>query len=74
MAVSLETPRSIKFFGVLFFVDIMFYVYINHSITFDKYYIGQTQDFNKRIDLHNNGLVKSTKPYIPWINVCLTPQ
>ncbi|MFK8037914.1 MAG: GIY-YIG nuclease family protein [Crocinitomicaceae bacterium] len=27
----------------------MFFVYINYSQQFDKYYIGQTKDFNKRI-------------------------
>jgi putative endonuclease len=49
----------------------MFYIYINYSEAFDKYYIGQTQNFNKRIKLHNGGFVKSTKPYLPWKNVCL---
>ena len=46
-------------------------VYINYSEKFDKYYIGQTQDFPSRIILHNQGLVKSTSPYVPWTNVLL---
>lgn len=44
-------------------------VYINYSEAFDKYYIGQTEHFDSRLLLHNAGLVKSTKPYLPWINV-----
>jgi putative endonuclease len=49
----------------------MYYVYINYSEKFDKYYIGQTENHLKRIVLHNNGNVLSTKPYIPWTNVLL---
>ena len=44
-------------------------VYINYSEAFDKYYIGQTANFESRLLIHNSGLVKSTKPYMPWINV-----
>jgi putative endonuclease len=46
----------------------MNYVYINYSEKFDKFYIGQTNDFESRLKLHNLGLVTSTKPYAPWIN------
>ncbi len=46
-----------------------FIVYINYSEAFDTYYIGQTVNFDSRLLLHNAGLVKSTKPYLPWINV-----
>ncbi len=46
-------------------------VYINYSEKFDKYYIGQTENFKSRLLLHNSGLVQSTKPYIPWVNVLL---
>nr|WP_294860652.1 GIY-YIG nuclease family protein [uncultured Fluviicola sp.] len=49
----------------------IYYVYINYSEKFDKYYIGQTENFESRILLHNSGLVKSTSPYVPWINVLL---
>lgn len=47
----------------------MFYVYINYSEKFDKFYVGQTENFEARLKLHNSGLVKSTKPYTPWKNV-----
>lgn len=46
-------------------------VYINYSENFDKYYIGQTENFDSRILIHNAGLVKSTSPYIPWVNILL---
>lgn len=46
-------------------------VYINYSENFDKYYIGQTENFESRILIHNTGLVKSTSPYIPWVNILL---
>lgn len=46
-------------------------VYINYSEKFDKYYIGQTENIESRLLLHNSGLVKSTSPYIPWVNVLL---
>ncbi len=46
-------------------------VYINYSKKFDKYYIGQTENFESRLHLHNSGLVNSTKPYLPWENVLL---
>jgi len=43
-----------------------YYVYILFSQTRLKYYVGQTQDFEKRIKRHNKGLVLSTKGGIPW--------
>ena len=46
-------------------------VYINYSKKFDKYYIGQTVNFESRLLLHNSGMVSSTKSYLPWINVLL---
>jgi putative endonuclease len=41
-------------------------VYIIFSPIRQKYYIGQTEDFGKRIERHNNGGVPSTKSGIPW--------
>ena len=48
-----------------------YFIYINYSEEFDKYYIGQTENFQNRLKLHNSGLVKSTSPYIPWNNLLL---
>ncbi len=50
-------------------------VYILYSELKSKYYVGQTQDFGKRLLRHNSGYVKSTKSGIPWkvvINIEVT--
>ena len=44
----------------------MFYTYILYSNYFDKFYIGQSSDLDKRFSRHQNGYVKSTKPFRPW--------
>ena len=44
----------------------MMVVYILYSPSFDRYYIGQTQDFQKRIERHNAGTETATSPYLPW--------
>jgi len=41
-------------------------VYILKSLKNNRYYIGQTQNLNKRIKEHNSGKSKSTKFGIPW--------
>jgi len=43
-----------------------YYVYILFSQTKLRYYVGQTQDFEKRLQRHNKGLVLSTKGGKPW--------
>ncbi|MBK7310651.1 MAG: GIY-YIG nuclease family protein [Bacteroidia bacterium] len=45
----------------------MFFVYILFSKKFDKYYVGQTNDFTNRLKRHNDGYDGFTKPYRPWI-------
>jgi putative endonuclease len=47
------------------------YVYIIYSVRFDRYYVGQTEDFPLKLQYHNNGFNKSTSPYAPWILKCL---
>ena len=42
-------------------------VYVIYSKLFDQIYIGQTKNIESRLERHNIGLVKSTKPYLPWI-------
>ena len=39
----------------------MYYVYVLQSRVDMKFYIGYTKDLIKRIKVHNNGLVSSTK-------------
>jgi putative endonuclease len=54
----------------------MYYVYILKSIKFNRFYVGQTQDLEKRIEYHNSSHSKWTKRYQPWKIVyyeeCLT--
>jgi putative endonuclease len=47
----------------------MFYVYIIKSKKDQKLYIGYTDDLKKRYLEHNKGLVRSTRPRIPFILV-----
>lgn len=44
----------------------MYYVYILKSLKNNRYYIGQTENLEKRIGEHNKGLSKSTKSGRPW--------
>jgi len=44
----------------------MFCVYAIESISTGQVYIGQTKDVDKRLRLHNSGLVKSTSKEAPW--------
>ena len=47
----------------------MYYVYILKSLKDNKYYIGQTENINRRLFLHNSGKVISTKFRRPLILV-----
>lgn len=49
----------------------MFYVYAIESDATGRVYIGQTEDVEKRIWLHNNGHVKSTSKDVPWRLIAL---
>jgi len=43
------------------------YVYILQSMKNKRYYIGVTNNTQRRIIEHNSGLVRSTAPHKPWI-------
>ena len=47
-----------------------YFVYILYSEKIDRFYTGQTQDLNKRIERHNKGYEKYTKKGIPWKLKC----
>ncbi|HEX4956664.1 MAG TPA: GIY-YIG nuclease family protein [Lacibacter sp.] len=49
----------------------MFFVYILYSEKFDRFYIGQTENIADRLERHNNGYEKATRPYTPWILKCV---
>ena len=42
------------------------FVYILHSDSKDRYYIGSCADVAQRLLRHNAGATPSTKPYRPW--------
>ena len=44
----------------------MFITYVLYSLSFDKIYIGQTNNFERRLVEHNSGNHRYTKRYIPW--------
>jgi len=43
----------------------LFFIYVLKSVRSDKFYYGQTENLNNRLDKHNSGGVKSTAPYVP---------
>jgi putative endonuclease len=47
----------------------MYFVYIIKSLNIKRYYIGSTENVEKRLLSHNSGKVKSTKAYKPWLIV-----
>ena len=47
----------------------MFYTYILYSAGFDRFYTGHCEDVALRLPRHNNRMVPSTKPYLPWLLV-----
>ncbi|OGG80000.1 hypothetical protein A3A39_01310 [Candidatus Kaiserbacteria bacterium RIFCSPLOWO2_01_FULL_54_13] len=44
----------------------MFFVYILQSVRRKRFYIGVSANVGKRLQEHNAGYTKSTKPYRPW--------
>jgi putative endonuclease len=44
----------------------MYYLYILKSEKSGKYYIGHTNDLDRRIKEHNSGQTKSTRAGVPW--------
>ena len=50
-----------------FLLNIMHFVYILYSKSFNKYYIGETEDVERRLFYHNNGEKDTfTKRFRPW--------
>ena len=44
----------------------MFYTYILRSSKSHIFYYGHSKDLRKRLREHNSGIMKSTKPHLPW--------
>ena len=51
-----------------------YWTYILYSETLNKFYTGQTNNLDARIERHNLALVKSTKNGIPWKLIYSTKQ
>ena len=47
----------------------MYYVYILESEVNGRFYIGYSEQTDRRLLEHNSGKVKSTRPYRPWKKV-----
>src|SRR5258706_14582392 len=47
----------------------MFFVYILQSQSTGRYYIGYSELPDRRLNEHNSGKVKSTRPYRPWTKI-----
>jgi putative endonuclease len=45
------------------------FVYVLYSPEYQRYYIGSTEDLDKRLLHHNSGKVRSTKAFRPWKRV-----
>tara|TARA_R110000787_G_scaffold13816_1_gene42959 strand:- start:338 stop:604 length:267 start_codon:yes stop_codon:yes gene_type:complete len=45
----------------------MFWVYAISSLKRNYIYVGLTSDLPSRIDRHNKGYEKTTKPYLPYV-------
>ena len=50
-------------------LDMEFVVYILYSSSLDKYYVGSTGNFVKRIVEHNSGKGNFTSKGIPWVKI-----
>jgi len=44
-----------------------FYLYIIYSKSFNRWYIGSSNNIHDRLRRHNAGNSKSTKSYRPWL-------
>jgi len=44
----------------------LFYVYIIHSQRLERYYVGSTEEIERRLQEHNAGKSKSTRTGVPW--------
>ncbi len=47
----------------------MYFIYILYSKSFDRYYVGSTENVELRLYRHNSKMVASTKKYITWVVV-----
>lgn len=63
---GLDRPAQQSFAKATDLHALMYYAYILLSLKSHIFYFGSTNNLKRRLSLHNNGRVKSTKPHIPW--------
>jgi len=51
---------------LIYEIEMRFVVYILFSEKLGKYYVGQTENIEKRLNDHNSGMSKFTSTGIPW--------
>jgi putative endonuclease len=52
-----------------------YFIYILYSESFDRFYIGQSQNVNERLGRHNKGYEAATSPFIPWeLRCCIQKE
>ncbi len=60
-------PRMLYAFGDFFIFTTMYYVYAISSLVKNYIYVGLTDNLERRIQQHNDGRERTTKPYLPYI-------
>ena len=56
-----------KFEGLVFIFGEMFFVYVLRSDRNGYFYVGMTNNVDRRLKQHNGGEVRSTKAFTPWV-------
>ncbi|MCA6377011.1 MAG: GIY-YIG nuclease family protein [Cytophagales bacterium] len=44
----------------------MYYVYVLRSVDFGRFYVGLSDNVERRLNEHNKGKTSSTRFYAPW--------
>jgi putative endonuclease len=52
--------------GLFYFSEMETYVYVLHSSSLNKYYVGSTENIANRLVQHNSGKGNFTSKGIPW--------
>ena len=57
---------KLRLAGQVLNVVVMWFVYVLKSLSADFVYVGSTNDLDRRLEEHNDGLSQSTKAYRPF--------
>jgi putative endonuclease len=69
------TNERVTFYVALFLLKIMHYCYVIYSHTLDRYYIGESNNVEHRLELHNSGYYQGayTKMATDWVVFIIIP-